>query len=245
MNHSQLRTDVKLQLLEGIASTPSPTRRTEARGTSARVMLSVALTIAIFMWDGGLQLGGRPVLLVVLTSLGTAVLSAVGLWIALDRRGSMLGRSCEELLLYPLVLSCTILLWKIFWHDQYPYPLDVSLERGALHCLALGSTVGASPLLTLLFCRRGTDPIHPASSGTSIGAAVGLSIAVLLDLSCSASSATHLLLGHLAPVALLAVTGLGLGKAMLGPRLTAKRIAPWSAGKPPDGRRRSREHCSS
>jgi hypothetical protein len=69
----------------------------------------------------------------------------------------------------------------------------------------------------LLFARRGTDPTHPGVAALSLGANVGLSVAVFVDLWCPVGYVPHLLLGHMLPIGLLGLAGLCMGKRLLAP----------------------------
>jgi hypothetical protein len=220
MNDSQLRTNLRAELLERAARIPSGTRRTESRKASALLMLAIATALATFAWSGGIDPAGRPIPMMLATSLGTAALAATGLRIALHRGRSMLGRSSEELLLVPLLLVCAALLWKTFWGAPGSYRLEGSAGAAAARCLGLGVLIGAPPLAAMLVARRGTDPLHPGAWGANMGAVAGLCAAVLLDLSCPAGSSTHLVLGHLAPFPVLSLAGFGIGRSVLGPRFT-------------------------
>jgi hypothetical protein len=57
--------------------------------------------------------------------------------------------------------------------------------------------------------------VHPALNGTGIGFAAGACAWVAVDLWCPIAYVPHLLLGHLLPVFLLALTGALLGRLLL------------------------------
>jgi hypothetical protein len=219
MNQPEIRADFKAQLLAEVARTPAPVRRTETQRALALVVASAGLALAIFQWGGGVVLGGRSAELVLRTSSGIAVLAAAGLWLAIHRGGSMLGRSRRTLLVVPLVLPVLVLVWKALLGALDAGP-DAWPGRSTDQCLVLGLMIGSAPLLALLFMRRGTDAIHPAVLGSSIGAAVGLVVALLLDLSCPLTGAAHVVVGHLAPLGILSFAGAVLGKSVLGPSET-------------------------
>ncbi len=213
----EIRADFKAQLLAEAARMPAPVRRTETRRAWALVGASVVIALAIFGWGGGLVLAGRPADLVLGTSSGIAASAAAGLWLALHRRRSMLGRSRAALLVVPGVLPLLVLVWKVLWSTRYAPGPDAWPGRSVAQCLLLGLMIGSAPLLALLFTRRRTDAIHPVVAGSSIGAAVGLVVALLLDLSCPLAGAAHVAWGHLLPLAVLSFAGALLGKMVLGP----------------------------
>jgi hypothetical protein len=217
MNQPEIRADFKTRILAEVARTPAPVRRTEEWRAIAVVAASAGIALAIFEAGGGLVLGSRPRELVLGTSSCMAALAAVGLWLALHRGRSMLGRSRRALLVVPLVLPLLALVCKLTWSSRYAPGPDVWPGRSVDQCLVLGVMIGSAPLLALLFVRRGTDAIHAAVAGSSIGAAVGLVAACLLDLSCPLAGAAHVALGHLLPVGLFSLAGAMLGKIVLGP----------------------------
>jgi hypothetical protein len=217
MIQAEIRADFKAQLLAEVARTPAPVRRTETRRALAVVGASVVVALAIFEWGGGFVLAGRPPTLVLETSSGMAASAAAGLWLSLHRGRSMLGRSRTALLIVPLVLPPLVLVWKVLRSTMSASGPDAWPGRSVAQCLVLGLMMGSAPLLALLFTRRRTDAIHPVVAGSSIGAAVGLVVAWLLDLSCPLAGAAHVALGHLAPLGILSFAGATLGKKVLGP----------------------------
>src|SRR5439155_555935 len=80
-----------------------------------------------------------------------------------------------------------------------------------------------------LGARRRADPVQPATSGAAIGAACGLAAAALVDLWCPVAHLPHLLLGHLLPVALLALAGAIAGSRLLAIRFQLDGIGERSA----------------
>jgi hypothetical protein len=130
----------------------------------------------------------------------------------------MLGRSSLALCVVALVTPLALLFWKVVWSAQYPGGLDPWAGRIGFKCLWLTQLMGIFPLLALLFARRRTDPTHPRIAGLSAGASVGLCVALFVDMWCPVAYVPHFLLGHMLPIALLAVAGLLLGKVLLAPK---------------------------
>jgi hypothetical protein len=214
MNEQELRTDLKSEMLARVARTPTPVRGAETRRRAVLVGAAVAVALGIFMWKAGPVPTGRQSALVFGTSSGIAILAVASLWLALDRGGSMLGRSRSRLLVVPLTSPLVVVVWRSLWTERYAPGLD-----GWDRCLSLALMTGTFPLLALLFSRRGTDPVHPGASGASIGAAVGFVVALLVDLSCSFGGVAHVTLGHVAPVIFFSLAGAAIGKTMLAPSL--------------------------
>ncbi len=161
---------------------------------------------------------GRPMALIVGTSLGTAVIAAAGTWVALGRRRSMLGRSSVALCVMAFVTPIALLFWKIVWSAQFPGGLDEWPGRIGFKCFSLSLLMGALPLVAVLFARRRTDPTHPRIAGLSAGASIGLCVALFVDMWCPVGYVPHFLLGHILPIALLSLAGLWIGKVLLSPK---------------------------
>src|ERR1041385_4081723 len=178
MSGVELPSDLKARILKQARERPAPTRATETRRAWILVASSLVMALAIFLLRGGIRVTGRPVALIVGTSLGTAVIAAVGTWVALGRRRSMLGRSSVALCVMALVTPIALVFWKVVWSAQFPGGLEPWPDRIGFRCCNLSLLMGALPLVALLFTRRGTDPIHPRIAGLSAGASVGLCVAL-------------------------------------------------------------------
>jgi hypothetical protein len=206
------------RILGAIAREPSPTRR-QRRGRSARLFAAAgAVALLIFLVYGGVRVQGRPLSLVAGTVSGSALLAAAGLTLALSRGRSMLGRRPAWLLGAAAVLPLLFLGWKVGLSALYEGMSGAWPERPGFKCLALALLTGLPPLGAALALHRRTHPSHPGAAGAAMGAAFGLAGAVLVDLWCPVAHLPHLLLGHLLPVAVLAVAGGLAGARLLAPR---------------------------
>src|SRR5262249_36973148 len=94
---------------------------------------------------------------------------------------------------------------------------EAPLAKGAV-CLVLTMVLGASPLLALAFSRRDSDPTHPRWAGAALGAASGAWAGVLIHLICEYPNTFHVVVGHVVPIALLALVGAALGRRIIGLR---------------------------
>ncbi len=218
MSEVDLPSDLKARVLKQVHQKPTPTRRSEVLRAALLVAGSVAIGFVVFLLRGGIRITGRPTTLIVGTSLGTATIAAVGTWVGIGRRRSMLGRSSLALCVMALVTPLALLFWKVIWSAQFPGGLDPWPGRIGFRCLNLTLLMGVLPLLALLFARRGTDPTHPRLAGLSAGASVGLCVSVFVDMWCPVGYVPHFLLGHILPIALLALAGVWFGKVLLPPK---------------------------
>jgi hypothetical protein len=218
MSNIELPSDLKARIMKQASAQPAPTRRTEARRAWLLLLGSIAIAIAIFFLRGGVRMTGRPEALVIGTSLGTAAIAAAGTWVVFGRRRSMLGRSSLALCVMALVTPVALIFWKVVWSAQFDGALDRWPERPGFKCLRLSLMMGALPLFALLFARRRTDPTHPRIVGLAAGASVGLCVALFVDMWCPVAYLPHFLLGHILPIALLALAGVLIGTVLLSPK---------------------------
>jgi hypothetical protein len=225
--------EMKAWVLAMAAAEPSPTRAAVNRRNMLISMLALISGVGAFVIfalltsDGQLvRLGGevashrhseRSVWLVVTTAGGALGVAAIALWLALSRGRSMLGRSRSWLLCGIALIPLGLFVWKVSCSLAFGDPMAEWLDRPGLKCLSLSLLVAAGPLLAFLAARRST-PVHPALNGAAIGVASGACAWIALDLWCAVASVSHLLLGHVLPLCVLAGMGALLGQALLSLR---------------------------
>jgi len=207
--------DLKQRILRAAEATPTRSRQSEAIRAALFIGTAIAASLVIFALRGGIRLTGRPLSLVLGTTIGTTLIAGASIWVSLGRGRSMLGRSRAWILAAMLASPLALLGWKVFWSAQFAQGLDAWPGRVGFRCLVLSLAVGALPLAGVVMSRRGTDPRHPQLTGSAIGAGAGLGAAVLVDMWCPVAYVPHLLLGHILPIALLALIGFWLGKTLL------------------------------
>jgi len=127
----------------------------------------------------------------------------------------MTGHPWQVLTATVIITPFVLFVWMHLWGGIIvaQWPLRVGFQ-----CLSMSLEVGALPLLVLVLTRRGTAPTHPGLTGAALGATAGAWAGVVVDLWCPIPDASHVLIGHVLPVLLLAETGALLGKRMLGVR---------------------------
>lgn len=215
------RPDLRDRILAQTSASPAPSRsahRPLALRIAAGALVSSATAggvLAVALCASLAPMAPRPIALVALTTGGAVVLAIVAASAGLFRR-STLGPSRPTLLAIAIAVPFSLFLWKIACSSFFPNAQHAIADRPGLRCLALSLAVGAAPLIAALFLRRNTDARHPATAGLALGVAIGAASWVAVDLWCPVGNATHLLLGHLLPIALLAAAG-----ALAGPRWLA------------------------
>ncbi len=213
--------ELRSQVLTRASAEPAPTRRDVRLQTRLVVGLALAVSLLVFLAWGGVRAGPRPSRMVLETTAGSAVLAIGVAILAVGRGRSMLGRPKPWLAL--LAVSTPILLfgWRLLMTARYPGMDAEWSTRPGLRCFVLSAMLAITPLLGLLWLRRGSDPLHPRLTAAGFGAAAGAAAWVLVDLWCPVGYVPHLLLGHVAPV--VALTALS---ALIGSRSVGLRKRP-------------------
>jgi hypothetical protein len=211
--------ELKARILEDASATPSA-RRGASRVISWLVLPSSVIVAAalFFAFDGVSHGGGRPLWFYLASAMGWTAVAALSMWGALVRGGSALGRPRAWLI--AVTVGTPAVLFAMMFGLAVVHP-EVTLlhpERLGLKCLGLTVAAGAFPLLSLVLLRRGSDPIHPHVTGAALGAACGASAGVMVEMWCPVEAPRHLLVGHVAPMLLMAALW-----ALLGVRVIAMR----------------------
>jgi hypothetical protein len=212
--------ELRARVLDRASREPAPTR--SQHSARQRVVLGLALCVSllVFFACGGIRSSPRPSRLMLETTLGSATLAVLVAVIALGRGRSMLGRPRPWLAAVVVSTPIALFAWRVLTSARYPGMAAEWSSRPGLRCLVLSGVLAATPLLGLLWLRRGTDPVHPRMSAAALAAAAGAGSWVLVDLWCPVGYVPHLLLGHVAPVVLLTLLSAVLGSRMLKLRKT-------------------------
>jgi hypothetical protein len=213
----RLTQEIRDRVFAAIALTPSPTRQQIRRQSRLLFALTGVIMAALFLAAGGVRLDPRPPLLLLATALGGAAFTVLALVVALGRPRSMLGRPRAVLLLAAVALPLGLLAWKVSVSAFFVGMSVASPGWPGLRCLGLGLSIAVVPLLLALLARRRSESFHPDAAGAAIGSAAGLAAMLLVDLWCPVAFLPHLLLGHLAPIAVIVFLGMRLGSRLLAP----------------------------
>ena len=223
----------RAKLLAMLPKQPSPTRKDRRIRNVLLSFSSVAVPLAIWWSYGGVRIEQRPLWWVIGTSAGWLAVAAWAVWGSLAPGPTMLGRTRRWQQWIVILTPTTLFVWMLAWDLTDPARLVPWEGRWGQKCLNLTMLLGAWPLLALIWMRRGSEPLHPGARGAAIGAAVGCSSGVLVDLWCPITDPSHMLLGHILPLAILSFAGLMLGRWLLGlharRKIRAKNEDPESA----------------
>jgi hypothetical protein len=219
-----LSSEMKARVLASARGERSPTRPQVRRKSMLLAVAAVMAGMAVFLAAGGARPGGRPLLLMLATSAGTALIAGVAVWAGVGRGRSMLGRQRALLLAVGLLGPLALLIWRSGVSSLWEGMSQAWPGRPGFRCLGLSLGVGIVPLFLALYARRRSDPVSPATAGAAVGVGTGLGAAFLVDLWCPVAHASHVLLGHVLPVALLAIVGAALGARWLA--ISERRSPP-------------------
>jgi hypothetical protein len=218
-------TDLKARILDAAHATPSPAR--DASRVFAWLVLPSSVIVAaalFFAFDGVSHGQGRPLWFYVASSIGWAAVASLSMWAALARGASAVGRPRPWLLAVAIGTPAVLFAMMFALAVAYPEVTALHPERLGLKCLGLTVAAAAFPLLALALMRRGSDPVHPLATGAALGAACGASAGVMVEMWCPVAAPRHIVVGHVAPMLVMAIIG-----AMLGARIIAIRPRAQSA----------------
>jgi hypothetical protein len=183
---------------------------------------AIALGFAVSVAIGvrlGVNAGHRPVGYIAGLEIAWLAVAVVVTWAGVSRGRSMLGRpegwKAAVVVLTPLAL---LALW---WPFAAAWPETLDRESGwfeVAQCLVGTGLLAIGPLLAFAYVRRGSEPLNPWLGGASLGAAAAAWGAAALVVICRHASASHMLLGHVAPVVLFTA----IGAAVAGPALAVR-----------------------
>ena len=219
---------------------PAAARRARARASSSPSSRASALSVAVLVQHrrarAGRAAGQRT------SSRWPRSGSAVGAGRVVGRAwravSSMLGRPASVRVLVaaparPRRCSLTALLAGLAWPAEMTEPATHVTSTSSASSFTIAHGARASRRLRLR--AAGSDPVAPRLTGAAIGAAAGAWGALCIELRCEPRLASSTsLLGHVMPVALLALVGWSSGAASSPARVTKPLV------RTPEGRDRRR-----
>src|SRR3954467_7336273 len=210
-----LSPDFKSRVLASVREVPAPTRKETLQRQTWLIAAGVIGALALFFIRGGLRVTSRPPSLIALTSVGTAIFVGVGMWLLFTRGPSGLRRPRTVLIGAGVLSTVAFVTWRYGISALYGRA-GIWPERVGLRCLVLSVGTGGLMLFAALLSSRGREPVTPVATGAAFGAGAGLGSALLVDLWCPVGYVPHLLLGHVLPIAILALAGALVGGRVRG-----------------------------
>jgi hypothetical protein len=211
--------ELRARVLDAARSQAVPSRAAGTRRRGVAIALGFAGMFALGAAGGGPQLRGRPLGYVLALVAAWLPLAALATWAGVARGRSMLGRPASWKLVVAVATPAALLATWLAVALAWPLTLqDMSHAGSHIVCLLATIALAVGPLVAFVVVRRGSDPVSPRLGGAAIGAAAGAWGAAALPLFCGFTAPLHIALGHVLPVALVAVFG-----ALLGDRLLSVR----------------------
>jgi hypothetical protein len=208
--------ELRDRILAAVEREPVPTRTAGIRRSVIAVGIGFGSLLASLVCLG-VQPHGRPSGYILALFLAWVPIAAVATWAGVSRGRSMLGRPAGWLVavivLTPVALMAAwfgiALGWPTILHDASGVHQHVVCDIATL-------AFSVGPLLAFGAVRRRSDPVAPHLTGAAIGTAAAAWAALALHLVCGFTAPLHILLGHILPIALV---------ALVGAVLTAQRVA--------------------
>jgi len=171
--------------------------------------------VAVLAFAGGpSHAAGRPAESGVWIVAGTLALAVTSTWLSLPHRRSMLSPARGPLLAVALGVPVLVGAWLLSWHTTYDDPV----VRTGFRCFALTAATAPWPFMALAYFSRRLDPRHPAIAGAALGSTAGAWAAVMVELWCPLAVLDHVVVGHVLPLAFLALAGSVYGTRTFGLR---------------------------
>lgn len=197
--------DLRARLRASMAQTPRPTRAEGKRRVLIVHTIAVVVMLAIFQGAGGAAHGaGRPIHMTFLVVASVTAVAVVASYLSTPPRDSMLARPwwvrLALALLAPVVVTIAMTMWHAFYVEPY--------SRFGWRCMALTVGMGLVLSAAMFSARRNRELHSPALTGSALGVTAGVWATLLVDVWCPLTNLEHVLVGHAAPIAILAVLGL-------------------------------------
>jgi hypothetical protein len=209
---------LKARVLEAVRQRPAP-RRTESLPITVGLGVLAALAmLATLQWgpplvgDGGgmAHAAGRPATSGAWMLGGSAALALLATSLVLPVRRSMLAPPRRLLLAVAIGMPVLVGAWLVLWHGTYDDPFT----RVGWRCLVLTTLTAPWPFVALAHASRRVEPRHPGTAGAALGAVAGAWAALAVELWCPLALPSHVIVGHVLPVALLALAGAAVGSGL-------------------------------
>jgi hypothetical protein len=214
--------DLRARVLQAAQREPSPTRDATMKRAWLAAALGAAASLALSLKLGAPPTEVRAPQAIVLAAGGSALFAVVATWLAASRGGSMIGRSRASLVALAGLLPVALLAWCVFGAAALGEPqIPGESTRAHVVCFVFTTLFAIGPFAAFGYLRRGSDPVHPRALGAALCAAAGAWGTMLINVHCAFTSATHLALGHVLPVAVLAAVGALIGGRLFGVRSDA------------------------
>ncbi len=210
--------ELRARVLEAARREPVRTRAEGLKRQVLTVVLGFAAPIVVCFALGGPKVGRPPGFeaRVPATVCGRGGVAAGG---GGGGGRSMLGRPTSVraavATLTPIAFLGVVLLASAVWPET---ALSHDGPRDLAPCLVYTLIFAVGPLVAFALLRRRSDAVAPRSGGAALGAAAGAWGAVGITLHCPHVTPGHVVLGHVLPVAGIALLGVLVGQQIVAIR---------------------------
>lgn len=205
-------------LVRMLAQAPSLTRTQLRKRVSIAYGVAIASVLAVFVAVGGTAHSEPRTLAASATiALGLVLFAALSSLVISKRANSPLGPSDGLLAGVLAGTPCTLFAWLVL---MQPTEVYAEIPVG-FRCLALSLLMGGLLLGAMTYSRHASDPVHPRWLGAALGASAAAWSAAPVAAWCPLYDLPHMLIGHVAPAAILSAAGCMLASRAL--RLCALR----------------------
>lgn len=201
-----------------IKETPASTVPVRARLLGAVAAIPVVMTAVLIGTDVlidqsplRVDLGaGAPGRLVVVVS-SLLLFTVLTTFVTLRRGRHGLGAGAMQLtvaagLVVPVYALSTLAI-PLRTHDPAVLSSAASLHPWGIPCFVVAALVGGFVLVTLTRALRGSVPVASGPRGAALGASAGAWAGMSVFLHCPAFEPTHLIIGHVVPIAVFTALG--------------------------------------
>jgi hypothetical protein len=199
--------ELRSRILDALERDPVPTRAMGARRQTRALLLGFGALLGTLAVIGPKMHHRSPGYVAALVFVWLFI-AALATWAGVAPGKSMLGRSAAwriaVVVLTPVALMSGWAIAALAWPSMLH---DASGPSRHLICDAVTFVLAIGPLFAFGFVRRESDPVSPRLTGAAIGTAAAAWAAVVLHLICGYTSAVHILVGHVAPVLVIALVG--------------------------------------
>jgi hypothetical protein len=225
VSRAALPASLKARILETTKREPAPTRQVTLVNTAVIVATSLATSMNVFLFAGGMRGDPRPRPLLLGTIFGWLSLAIASIWGALGRGGSMEGRPRRHLVALASAIPAGASAWMCLWAARYQaMAASLPAANGAL-CFLLAFGLSVPAFLGLAWVRRDSDVKHARATGAALGGAAGAWGGTFLDAHCPSLDLVHLAVGHVLPIAILALLGALFGRSLVRARPTTGSLS--------------------
>jgi len=214
MSDASPSNDLRTRVLDAVARDPAPTHTAGVRRRAFVIARGIAVAglVGLAAAIHGPEARGRPLEYVATLEVLWLLLAIVVTWVAVARGSSMLGRPASWKLAVAVLTPAALMLAWLPVALAMPQTLhDASRLHSHVVCIAMTFAFAAGPLVAFARLHRASDPLNPRATGAALGAAAGAWGAVAHGLVCGYTAPVHMALGHVLPVALLALVGVLVG----------------------------------